>query len=445
MARTTEPQPDLIDIHIPQVSPRDPRIPTGTSLEQARQAAEVDIASRAYDAVQVAAGDTQLPWQDFRDELTVLERTQVMLERIQQLFVGRVLLQRAKEGLLIPRTPEVRSSSAAGAEEELEQTDLEIETVGSQQSTAAAVLAGSQVTADGAAWPGTPIGAGSADPSRARRRETVRTLGIFAVLLLVEGIVVTLNMYEYQGTTWIGAAAIAISALAVLSFGPFLLGRALAEMRARRRVRVFELMAAVLLAAFWIAVGVSLALVRVSVDQAAAVKRLEDRQADQVTAALEAGQPVPQFDAIDPQAIFDPTLPTWFWVATLIGFGVVVLAYEFQSHNPVRTEEAELRSSLFELRVRRMHLVQRLASLKESEAVQEEAIRTTEEYYTEEIDAAVARGAAAKAEYEVVLVDASGDPEMLGAVEARHAAALGIRASNRTRSSMTGTSSESVR
>lgn len=428
MSRSPQPDTTPVDsgagfpVHLPELPPRDPFAPTGTGNQLAEQAAERDVASGAYDPVQVAAGDVSLPWQKERLARVELDRSQTELGRIQQLFVALGLLQRARDGQLVPSTVGVESTTLIGAEAELKRIDAELAKVTALHETAEAVLTGEQPDSDGTPRPGRRIAPGSKDPRGAAKRERLQGWALLVVPFLVEGAIVASNMYAFNRGSVIEAITLAFAALAVLTVGPYMVGQQLAGVFARGRARIGDIVILAVAVPFWVGTALSLAVTRVRLDQNHTIERLEESQANAVTRALDAGTTVPLFDPIVPDQVFDPIVPTIMWVSILLGIGAVLAVVEAAHYNPVRFVEIDLRASRQDLQRTRQLILERTGILTGSVELQEEAIETTEAYYDEALESSKARGEVDLGVYSARLISASGDPEMLGAIETRQAA-----------------------
>lgn len=337
---------------------RQPVMDAGVRGMLAEQAARNFVASAAIDPVTTAAAVSELP-----PVRTIRSRgdrdiATVAVETIEASAVGDVLINGAESGEKVPPLPGAPVTSLFGIRALVEVCADRLAQARQAHEESAAVLRKEREAPGGGWFPGEPIDSEeTGDLRRSIRWAKTRMLLIMAVLILIEGAVVTGNQIAYlrlpASQSWQGIA-IAVVALAMVTVAPFLVGRWLAPWAHHGKLSRGKIAGISILAAFWLTSAISLALVRVSVDRAHAVQAAEERyqvaltnyQRDQLGA-----RPTP----VDPNLVFDPTLPIVMWVAILVGMGVLMCVFEM-FHNPFRLEELKCRHAVRSLEERMVGL-----------------------------------------------------------------------------------------
>lgn len=422
------PRPQL---QLPNPPARIPRWGAGESRLRAQQAAERAHATGALDAPGVEATTGDLPYESVREEQAAVESATVRLERLEADAVGTTLLEDAKQGGQVPPIPAARTNSVAGVADELATAEEALATAVERHDRATRVIDGGERASDGTARAGSPI-APEADETRGIRSALWRATaaGMLPVLipLVVEGLAVTFNMHTYlraDDGNWIQPAVIAVITVGILSIAPYLLGVVLNDQAAGKTLSRWDAIGAAVVAVFWIGVGVTLSLVRVQVDRNEAIRAAQEDRRQAISEAQQLGQST-DIPPVDPGAVFDPVLPTVFWILVFVGFGAVLMLWERTHRNPARLHE--LRTRLARVRAtERAHILrEHKGALDGSVTAQERINELALQMWDAELDVVWTSAALDTAEYHRSLGEAAGDPDMPLAVE-RHKQARAAR------------------
>ncbi len=433
MSRTSVPQPEpsaegeptraaSTPVHLPNPPIGVPRRSAGETVERARQAAERGITSGAVDAPTVEAIIGDLPGEAMIAEDAAIEHAGLTAEAAESRASGETLLEGARRGSQVAPSVDAETTSVDGLRVELAAAEKRLARVIRFHKRLRAVLRGERPADDGTHRAGEEIAPHAIDLRRRLRIENLLAALPVTVPLIVEGGAVTFNMHAYlraDDANWALPVVIAVITVGVVTFAPYLLGRAMNDVVAGRRLLVVQRILLGLLAGFWVVVGVALALVRVQVDQHEAVRAAEAQRATDVRLAQSLGKPVDDIPEVDPVAVFDPVVPTVFWIAVFLGFGVALLWWECSHRNPVRMQELRARIARGEEERRVAALTAQLAAVEGSVALQERVNGLAAEMWKAEGEVIDAVAARAEAEYHAALGEASGDPAMPLAID-RH-------------------------
>ncbi len=303
------------------------------------------------------------------------------------------------------------ATSEAGLLTELEKAQEALSQAQRAHDFDVAVLNGETLAKDGTARAGDPL-----TPGRARQGVLTRVLSraMIAVALylalpgLIEGNVVATNVRAYlrvDDADVFGPLVIAASAIIVLTLIPFLLGKRVNKVIHGRKLVLGEQIVYSAAAGFWLVGGVALAMVRVSVDRDSRVRQV----------AQDSGRTVQE---IDPSQVFDPTLPTVFWIIVLLGLGVALITLEL-TDNPAQRGELRTRIALVDQEQKTRAIEEALAEVRGQIALAEHHLATTRAMWKKEFVAITARAERDKQVYRMELCLASGDPNLALALEHR--------------------------
>lgn len=435
MSNETVPVSLYPQMQLPNPPTRVPRLDAGESRLRAQQAAERAVTTGALDATGVEATTGDLPYKALRDAQAGVELATVALERLEAEASGVTLLESARQGALAMPVKVTATHSVVGLGEELSKAEERLTEAEARHDFATRVLAGAESAPDGSRRAGNPITPHAttekAIESALRRMMWARTLPIL-IPIVVEGLAVTFNMHAYlraDDGNWIQPAVIALITVGILSISPYLLGIVANDQAHGKEMSPIDAVGVAVLAVFWVGVGITLALVRVQVDRNEAVRAAELSRRQAIAESQQLGQPV-DVPPVDPGTVFEPILPTVFWVLVFVGFGVVLILWERTHRNPARVHELETRLARL-LAVTRVQMLRaHAATLGGSINLQERINNLALQMWDAEIEVVRASARLDTAEYHRCLGEAAGDPEMPLAVEdhkRRRSAAGGVR------------------
>lgn len=416
-------------IHLPHPPVVLPRLNDGHSQERARQAAERAVAAAAIDSATVEASTDFLPYEAERAAQAGVELAGLPVERIESEATGVVLLDDARQGRHGVPSPDALTRSVPGLTDEYARAARIRDQARSQNDRDRAVLDGTEKHPDGTLRPGTHIAPDATDLVRAMRWATAAAVLPLLLPALVEGAAVTANMRSYlrvDDADLVLPVAIAVIAVGVLTVVPYLVGRALDDVVHGARLHVVHVVGAAVAVVAWVTVGVVLALVRVDVDRAEAIAKAEEQRQSRIQAlqGMGTGADVP---LVDPDAVFDPTLPTVLWVAVFLGFGALLILWEMTMRNPARVAELRSRRALLAAEDRVLRLADALSGLEGSVAVQAQVNVLALRMWDAQADIVSAACARDVAVHDRALAEASHDPSMPLAIE-QHRASHAARA-----------------
>jgi hypothetical protein len=426
--RTTTASPDESDeaasgvgVNLPLTPADQPDWAGGRALEEAEQRGRGDVATDAIDAPGLRAGEQPMLF-DTESRLRARHRGLVARQRAaNSAAAGHALVAAAQRGQRT-RAPGDGPRTQTGATEERNSAKAELVRTENAHDTTAAVLDGERPAPDGAMRPGTPI---AADPERIDRAvlwERVRDVLPLAIPLVIETIVVSANMRELfhvdDGNWWL-PASIAVIAVISLTLIPYRVGRSLnvAAHGGRRPAWVWAITAVA--SAFWIGVGVTLAIVRVQVDGRAAVREAEEQHRDDVLNAVSNGidpDSIPPFDA---SAVYDPVLPSVMWIVVLLGVGVALVLFELWAHDPARLDELVARRAVLRARRWVALLTEQVADIAAQVELQRQVNTQGALMWQIEQERIAAEHEIALATYAAAAAQTAGTPEMIDALEDR--------------------------
>lgn len=414
-----------IDVQLPHPPAGEPHRNSGKSQLDAEQAADRDVHSGSVDPENVEAGVGPLGFDTLREAEASLERAIAKQESLEAEATGKALIEGARQGMQSEQPRWALTTSQAGAKAEADRVQTARRKAEETNAHDNAVLDGKATYHDGSHRPGERL---SPDTTHLKWALFRTTIAAWLPLLLpaaVEFWIVASNMRSYLRTDdsdLLTPAAIAVTTVMILTVVPFLLGRWLAGARAGRDASTLERVAAVVAAAFWLGVGTTLAIVRVQVDQANAVARANDAYREAVQQAQSLGQSADSVPPVDPATVFNPVLPTVFWIIVLCGLGVALIWFELNHFNPARLTELKSRAVLVEAVDRDVEAIAWVAQLEGAVDLQTAILETSREMWKHEPDAIRQRAARDVQIYRSTLATASGDPRMVLAIAARDAA-----------------------
>lgn len=392
----------------------------GEAIMRAQQMAERAIAAGAVDAPGVAANPGELPGESVIYAERALGHARVPGEIGETVAAGLVLAEEARRGTRVTPLEQALTSSVEGLSAELARAREIAAAAQADHAADRRVLAGEEMLADGTRRPGLPIA-----PEERRLRRRIRTEEVRAALpllvpLTIEGAAVTVNMHSYlrvdDGMWWM-AVAIALITIGVLTFAPFLIGTALNDLAHGAHLTRMEQAGLALLALVWTGAGTLLALIRVQVDRAEAIRVAEERHRSDVELAQQLGRQVDDIPPVDAGAVFDPVLPTLFWITVFIGFGVVLIWWERTHRNPVRLQELRNRLRVEETSERVLLLSSKLVDITASVELQRRSNEIAVQMWHDEHGVIDATAETRRAAYHATLGEASRDPAMPPAIE----------------------------
>lgn len=391
-----------------------PRTDPGASQHRAQQAGEVAIGSDALDAAGIAAHTDDLPFVVTREAQARTELAAIAGERAESEMVGVALETAAARGSQVEPKPGTRTNSRAGIAAETAEAEQKLAAEEEALEVLQETLAGARPHVDGTRRPGNRL---AIHAKNLRRALLLVLLGLAAVVIapiVIEGYAVTHNMHAYlraDDADWMSPAFIAAITVGILTLAPYVLGVAVNDLAhgATKHVLVKGLLVAI--AVFWVGVGVTLACVRVQVDRAEAIRAAEERRRAAIGNTQGLGESI-DIPEVDPGAVFDPVLPTIFWIVVFVGFGMVLIAWEAMHRNPVQVQELRQRILVADLRDRVIALHDQADALAASVIVQREVNRLTLVAWDAEHEVVAAAAAHDTAVYYQTLGEASGDPQV---------------------------------
>lgn len=424
--------------HVQLANPPEPVVRPGAGEleERAQQLAERGIRSGAVDAPGVDATTGDLPGEAVIDADAGIRHAGIPAERAETEATGLALAFEAEEGRHVEPAAGALTTSVEGLDLELEAAQDELDAARKAWRRLRAVLRGRRRSADGTVRPGEQIApdAKADDLRRQIRRENVLAAIPLVIPLVVEGAVMTFNMHAYlraDDTNWWAPLGMAVIALGIVTFAPYLLGRAINDLTHGKRLHIAETVALAALAVVWVVAAVALALVRVQVDQQGAVAAAEDRRRAAIDLAQQTGGSTGAVPPVVPGDVFDATLPTVVWIVVFLGFGLVLLWWEATHRNPVRVAEAKARLRVIGAAEPVALLTAKRAEVLRSVTLQRETNALALAMRDAEHGVVDAVAASARAVYHAALGEAAGDPSMPPAIE-RHKAARAARAADAT-------------
>lgn len=424
--------PASVTAHLPNTPDRIARPSVGEALQRAQQMAERGIQTGAVDAPGVDATTGELPGEAVIRAEAQLSHARVAGEIAESEASGLTIAESARRGAQVPPAAGALTTSVEGLRAEHARATQDIDESAEENRDHRLMLRGEMPAPDGTHRPGNPIAPDARDLRREVRRQTLRDALPVVIPLLVEGGAVTFNMHTYlraDDGNWLLPLVIAVITVGILTFAPYLLGLTLNDVAQGRSLSLVERVVLGVLAGFWITVGVTLALVRVQVDQAEAVRAAEERYRSDVELAQQLGTPVEDIPPVDPSTVFDPVLPTVFWIAVFLGFGVALIWWERMHRNPIRMQELRSRLRLTEAKDRGLLLAAQLDDVEHSVALQRQINGLATQMWGDEHEVIDATAEVARSVYHETLGEASGDPSMPIAIE-RHRAAQAAKAAD---------------
>lgn len=431
--------PASVTAHLPHTPDRIARPHVGETMQRAQQMAERGIQSGAVDAPGVDAITGELPGEAVIRAEAQLSHARVAGEIAESRASGLTIAESARRGAQVAPAKDALTTSLEGLRTEHARATTEVDDAAEEHSDLRLMLRGEKTAPDGTHRAGTVIAPDAKDLRREVRRQTVRDALPVAIPLLVEGGAVTFNMHTYlraDDGNWLLPLVIAVITVGILTFAPYLLGLTLNDVARGRTLSLVERVVLGVLAGFWITVGVTLALVRVQVDQGEAVRTAEERHRSDVELAQQLGTPVEDIPPVDPSTVFDPVLPTVFWIAVFLGFGVALIWWEHTHRNPIRMQELRARRRLVETKDRALLLGAQLDDVEHSVALQRQINDLATRMWADEHEVIDATAEVARSVYHSTLGEASGDPSMPIAIE-RHRAAQAARGADDSRTAPT--------
>lgn len=393
----------------------------GRALEEAEQRGRGDVATNAIDAPGVRAGEQPMLF-DTESRLRARHRGLVARQRgANSAAAGHALVAAAERGERTP-APGDGPRTQTGATQELGSAETELDRVEQAHGVTVAVLDGERAAPDGAMRPGTPIDADPAHIDRAVVWERVRGVLPLVIPLVIETIVVSANMRELfhvaDGNWWL-PASVAVIAVISLTLIPHRVGRSLniAACGGRRPAWVWAVTAVA--SAFWIGVGVTLAVVRVQVDGRAAVREAEEQYRDDVLNAVSNGTNPASIPPLDTAAVYDPVLPSVMWIVVLLGIGVALVLFELWAHDPARLDELVARRAVLRARGWVALLSEQVADIAAQVDLQRQVNTQGAVMWQIEQERIAVEYEIALATYSAAAAQAAGTPEMTDALEDR--------------------------
>lgn len=427
--------PASVTTHLPNTPDRIARPGVGEAMQRAQQMAERGIQTGAVDHPGVDATTGELPGESVIRAEAQLSHARVPGEIAETTASGLTIAESARRGAQVTPAKDALTTSVEGLRQEYARATQEVGDAAEEHSDLRLILKGEKPASDGTHRPGDPIAPEARELRREVRRQTIRDALPVVIPLLVEGGAVTFNMHTYlraDDGNWLLPLVIAVITVGILTFAPYLLGLTLNDAAQGRTLSIVERVVLGVLAGFWITVGVTLALVRVQVDQEAAVRTAEERYRSDVELAQQLGTPVEDIPPVDPSAVFDPVLPTVFWIAVFLGFGVALIWWERMHRNPIRMQELRARLRLVEAKDRALVLGAQLDDVEHSVALQQQINGLAAQMWVDEHEVIDATAEVARSVYHETLGEASGDPSMPLAIE-RHRAAKAAKAADDAR------------
>lgn len=413
------------EVQLPHPPAGEPHRNSGKSQLDAEQAADRHIHSGAVDPENVEAGVGPLGFDTLREAEANLEQAIAKQESLEAEAAGKALIEGARQGRQSEQPRWALTTSQAGAEAEADRAQIARRTAEETNAHDNAVLDGKETYRDGSHRPGEQLSPGTTHLRWAVFRATTASWLPLLLPAAVEFWIVASNMRSYLRTDdsdLLTPATIAVTTVMILTVVPFLLGRWLAGVQAGREASTLERVAAIVAATFWLGVGTSLAIVRVQVDQANAIAKANNDYRDAVQQAQSLGQSADSVPPVDPATVFNPVLPTIFWIIVLCGLGVALIWFELNHFNPARLAELRSRAVLVEAVDRDVEAIAWVAQLEGAVDLQTAMLETSREMWQHEPDAIRQRAARDVQIYRSTLATASGDPRMVLAIEARDAA-----------------------
>ncbi|TQJ30692.1 hypothetical protein [Microbacterium sp. SLBN-146] len=428
---TTETGPQGTVVQLANPPRRRARLDPGQSQLRAQQAAERAISTGALDDAGIEATIGELPYEASRAAQAEVEKAAIASERAEAEAAAATVLEAARRGEHVAPEPHGAAKTAAGLAAEMARTRAHADRARAAHDAASRVLEGTERMPDGTKRPGLPIAPGT----ERFGWHIVATIvaGVLPVLipLIVEGSAVAGNMRAYlraDDSDWMLPLVIAVISVGILTIVPYLIGITINKVVHGKSLPMWHGIVAGGAALMWIAVGVTLAVVRVSVDRAEAIRVAEENRLRSIESAQALGTASADVPPIDPNAVFEPILPTIFWIAVFVGFGVALVLWEVTFYNPARLQELRTRAVVHAADGRVVDLVDRTALLEGSIELQRVVNMQSLRMWDAEHDAIDAAAAWDVAVHHGELALAAADPAVPLAIE-RHKATLAARRS----------------
>lgn len=428
---TAEAAPKGLTVQLPNPPKRRARLDPGHSQLRAQQAAERAIATGALDDAGIEATIGDLPYEASRAAQAEAEKAAIASERAEAEAAAATILEAARRGEHLDPEPRAAAKTTAGLAAETARTRAHADRARAAHDAASRVLEGTERMPDGTKRPGLPIAPGT----ERFGWHIVATIvaGILPVLipLLVEGSAVAGNMRAYlraDDADWMLPLVIAVISVGILTIVPYLVGITVNKVVHDKSLPLWHWLVVGGATLMWIAVGVTLAVIRVSVDRAEAIRVAEENRLRSIESAQALGTTSADVPPIDPNAVFEPVLPTIFWIAVFLGFGVALVLWEVTFYNPARLHELRTRAVAHAADRQIVALVDHAALLEGSIELQRSVNEHSRQMWDAERDAIDAAAAWDIAVHHEELALASADPAVPLAIE-QHKATLAERRS----------------
>jgi len=397
---------------------------------RAQQAGERAITTGALDQAGVDATTGALPFESEREERARVELAAVPGERARTQAAAETLLTVARNGGHVKKSRLAQTNSVDGVRHELGVAVDRLERARSEHEESLDVLAGSRPARDGTVRVGHLIAPhATPTPWLLARSRVVASLPL-VVPLAVEGTAVAFNMHAYlhaADSNLLLPIGIAVITVCILTFAPYVIGIHVNNVAHGLRLSIVDRITITVLAVFWVGVGVTLALVRTTVDHGEAADKVKEEHQAAVRNALAHGNPESSVTGPNIDDYFNPLLTAVFWVVVFVGFGVVLVVFERLHRNPERMHELALRVAVHARQRLVTALTDQLAQLTASVEAQEKSNASSLAMWDAEPDLIKAAAAHDVVVYHRSLGEASGEPDMHLAIE-RHRAERARRA-----------------
>lgn len=417
---------ELPEVHLPHSPVIEPTRPGGRQRLEAEQQAIRDVETNAIDVEYVEAGRGPLPHDDVLDAWTQVRIEAASQRSVEAEAIGVVLVERARQGdddatrkkhptsLPIPSEP-VLAKELANAE-----ADLRIAEAAHEYDRA--VLEGSKVARDGTRRHGKPFAAGTTNFRRALFLSGLLALLPLIAPVLIEGAVVTGNLRHYLRTAeWLLPLSMAAIVVISLTVGPFFIGRAINSVSHGGSLSRWQWTSLGVATVVWLAVGVQLARLRVSVDRRTAVREAEKAFNEDQTSILPGAEQTAE--SFDPSMVdFDVPTAVMVWISILVGIGAILILFEALTYNPARHTELASRYAVHQARRRVLEATGQLDRVRGQVRLQERLAEASLDEWKIESDRIRADTELDKRIYQIALMNASGNPQMAMALNVRYGA-----------------------
>ncbi|PPG17970.1 hypothetical protein C5C74_09525 [Rathayibacter sp. AY1E8] len=392
----------------------------GIELTRAEQVAGADLASGAIDATGIAAGEGPLLNDETVDARLARALAGNKVDEDKAQVISASNMRDAELGLLTVR-PGEEPLSLTGTVAALKEAEAEKVSADEGATETAGVLTGAHPDKEGARWPGRQIFVRAFDFARARLLYRIAECVPLGLALILELIVTSSNLYAaFRLENPFVANALAAAILLSLTVGPHLVALELAERRALGHFRRFGILVVALGSGFWLATGVSLAVLRAIVEASERAARAADESTDSGFAARNGSIPAPMQEAAANAAGSVPfEIELALWLSVLLGVGVVVFMWELHHHNPARIVDLNARERAHWAALAVTNLRERISLIKAELAFQAEAAALIRPSYVIRADALVAECDETKSTYRAELARVSRDPSMINALQLR--------------------------